>query len=278
MRRGMAYMAAYAVTQSVVWGVVRHLSSELSTETLFFFRNLVGAAMVAPALYQSRLRLLKTRRLGLHAARAAAAFIGGFSIFYAVAHAPLATVVAITFSAPILASVLALFLFGERFTLGRGVTLVLCFAGVLIVLRPASLSHLPGLVAALVAAVSTAAAFLSVKALTRHDRLDTIIAYPFILILPASAAMANFHWSTPSLAQTPALIVIGAGFSAGQFFMAKAFSHAGAVAVLPFDFLRLVAAILIGAFFFSETFDLWTFAGGALILATSVYAGARRRA
>jgi drug/metabolite transporter (DMT)-like permease len=274
LMQGMYAMALYAVIQSLVWALVRYLSDDLSTATLFFFRNLIGFATAVPFLIKGGFSLFRTSCFQLHALRAFVALTGGFAVFYAVAHAPLATVVAITYTAPIFASLFAMIVYSEGITLLRIGVLVVGFFGTMMVLRPSFDAEILGLVGAVIAAVTTAAAFLLVKKLSRTERTETITAYPFLLILPISAVLAALDWTMPSLVDLPLLVLMGIGISAGQYFMARAFGKADASAVLPIDFLRLLVAAFVGVAAFSDTFDMWVIVGALVILAATIY-GAR---
>jgi len=276
--RSLYAMALYAVIQSLVWALVRHLGDNMSTATLFFFRNLIGMATAVPLLMKSGFGLFKTQCFPVHLLRAFAAFTGGLAVFYAVAHAPLATVVAITYTAPIFASLFAMIVFREGVTLARISILIVGFFGTMMVLRPNFDMEIGGLVGAVIAAVSTAVAFLTVKRLSSTERSGTIVVYPFLLILPISAVLAFLDWTMPTLADIPLLIVMGVGISAGQYFMARAFALADASVVLPIDFLRLLVAAFVGALAFGDVIDSWVLAGAAVILAATVYGARKERA
>jgi len=226
---------------------------------------------ILPLLSKSGLNIFQTNHIKLHLLRAFAAFVGGVSIFYGVSHAPLATVVAITFAAPIFASIFAVYLFGEVISKRQLLSLTAGFFGVMIILRPNLEIESSGLIAAIVAAIMTAIAFLTVKKLSKLESSSSIIAYPFLLILPLSLLMAYADWTTPTLDHIPLLLMMGLGISTAQYCMVKAFGLADASAVLPFDFLRLLVAILIGSLFFDEAIDMWVVIGATVILASSFY-------
>ena len=269
--RGIYAMVLYTIIQALVWAVVRYLSDDLSTSTLVFFRNLIGLITVFPVVLRMGPSVFKTDRLPLHLLRASAALLGGIAAFYAVAHAPLATVVAITYAAPIFASVFAMLIYKEGITSARLGVLVIGMAGILMVLRPQFDIEIGGLLGAVAAAAASAVAYLTVKKLAATERTETIVALPFLLVLPFSAALAFFDWTPPSISDIPLVLLMGVGFSAGQYFMARAFSLAPAAAILPFDFLRLLAAALIGALAFADAIDAWVLTGALVILAATIY-------
>lgn len=242
-----------------------------------FFRNLIGFIAVIPLISSKGLGILRTSNFPMHLLRAFAAFAGGLSVFYAVGHAPLATVVAITFTAPIFASVFAMLVFGETVNKTRLVSLAVSFIGVLILLRPSFDMAISGFIAANCAAVMTALAFLTVKKLSFTERSETVVAYPFLLILPFSAVLAYFDWTTPTLSQLPLLLMMGLGISAAQYCMVKAFALADASAVLPLDFLRLLVATLVGHLFFNDLLDTWVLLGASIIFLSSLYLARKER-
>jgi len=276
--RGINAMVLYAVIQALVWALVRYLSDDLSTGTLIFFRNLIGFLMAVPLLLRGGFGLFKTRRFPVHILRAGAAFTGGIAAFYAVAHAPLATVVAITYTAPIFASLFAMVVYKEGLTTARVVVLLVGFGGTLMVLRPQFDMDIGGLIGAVVAAIASAVAFLTVKQLSSTERTETIVAYPFLLILPFSAVFAYLDWTPPTWEDAPLIVLMGVGISAGQYFMARAFAVADAAAVLPFDFFRLLVAALVGVLAFGDTVDSWVLVGALVILAATIYSAKMEQA
>jgi drug/metabolite transporter (DMT)-like permease len=117
----------------------------------------------------------------------------------------------------------------------------------------------------------TAVAFLTVKKLSFSENSSTVITYPFLLILPISTLMAYVDWTTPEIRHLPLLIMVGIGISAAQYCMVKAFTLADASAVLPFDYLRLLIAVIIGSIFFNDVVDTWVVVGASIILLSSLY-------
>ncbi|MGD8325433.1 MAG: DMT family transporter [Sphingomonadales bacterium] len=277
LRLGISFMAAYAVLQALIWAIVRGLGNELSTETLFFFRNLIGVITLSPMLFKHGRGLFETQRFMTHFWRALASGAGALTLYYAVEHAPLGTVVAITFAAPIFASLVAILFYKEPATVAKLFALGLGFMGASFVARPSMAGDLSGIVAAFIGAIATAAAFLLVKTLATTEKAPTVVALPFFILLPISAIIAAFNWTTPEVHHILPLLGIGVGFSAVQYAMAKAFHYAEASAVLPIDYLRLIAASAIGTLYFGDAINAWVFAGALLILSASVITVRQKR-
>lgn len=275
--RAIIYMSLYAITQSVIWGVVRFLSEDLSVSTLFFFKNIIALITVLPLFLYKGKKLLYTQKAGTHALRALAAFAGGFSIFLAISLIPLATVVAITFTAPIIASGIAIWCFKETITKRKTSALIIGIIGAAIVLRPSFSDEWLGVISACIGALLTAAAFLLVNKLSDTDSHDTVVIFPLILVLPCCVLPAVINWTMPSIEHIPFLLVMGAGLSFSQYCMVKAFSLSEASSVLPYDYLRLILASVIGFVWFGDVIDEMTFMGGSLILLSAALVTTKSR-
>jgi len=266
VEKAIFYMIVYAISHSIMLATVRFLSEELSTSTLLFFKNFLALVFVFPLIIKKKIRLFETQQLNLHLLRAIAAFVGGLSIFYSLSTIPLTLVVSITFSAPIFASIFAYMVLNENITKAKIISLSLGLIGVLVLLRPAISSDFAGVLAAFLAAIMTAIAFITVKKLSIIDEPHTVMVFPFILLLPLSAIMAILDWTTPSLTQLPFLLLIGVGICVSQYCMVKAFSLAEASSLLPVDFIKLLMASAIGTIYFGDKVDEWSIAGGTIIL------------
>ena len=66
-------------------------------------------------------------------------------------------------------------------------------------------------------------------------------------------------------------------YALGHYTMTRAFRAAEITAVQPVMFLQLVWATLLGLYAFGETPDIWTWLGGAIVVASITYI-ARREA
>jgi drug/metabolite transporter (DMT)-like permease len=268
--KAIFYMCMYALTQSIVWVLVRQLSSSMSIETVFFFRNLMGFIILSPFIFRNPSQLFQSKRMPLHGLRAFATLAGGLSIFYAVSLLPLSTVVAVTFLAPIFASIAAVAVLKEAFHRITALALVLAFGGVLVISNPTIDVNYTGLLFAFISAVTTALAFITVKILSKTEDANTIVALPFIFVLPVSAIIAWFSWTTPDMTELVLLIFMGLGFTGAQYFMTKAFSLGSATSLLPYDFLRFFFAVIFGVMLFNEGVDVSTIAGALIILSAAI--------
>jgi len=133
----------------------------------------------------------------------------------------------------------------------------------------------PGIVAAIIAAITTGYSIVAMRSLVGVDDSRAVAAWTFILTTVPSLAVALFVWTPPPPAVWPLLAGIGAMAAVGQLTLARAFSLAEASAVLPLDFVRFGLITAAGVLLFGERYDWLTLAGGALILGSTIYLAVR---
>jgi len=275
--RGPAWMLLACVAFAVMWMVIRVASRSVHPFEVVFFRNAFGLLALTPMLLR-RPSLLDPRRALPNLRRASSGLLATLATFYAVANAPLATALAINYTAPLFATLGAVVFLGERIAFRRGAALAVGFAGMLVVVRPGALPLTPGIAAAVLSAVATAFSYLAIRALVGRDDPRSVAAWSFVLMLVPSLAVAAFVWSWPSPAALALLAVIGGLAAIGQLGLAFAFAQAEASAVLPYDFVRFGLITAGGIVLFGERYDALTLGGGAIILGATIYLAVREAA
>lgn len=269
--KGIAYMLVATALFALVWVLVRLASETLDPALIVFYRTLFGLMVMGPALFRQSTMLFSGGRTGLYLMRAAIGLLAMYANFYAVAHAPLADVVAISYASPLFATLVAVLLLGEVIRARRMSALAIGFLGVLAVLRPGMQELAPGHYAAIAGAVFVAISLTTIKLLSATDRPERIVGFTFLLMLPVTFAVALFVWVWPSPREFALLVVIGISANMAHMALTRAFAAADVSAVMPFDFLRLVIAAAFGALLFGEALEWETVTGAAVILLSSVY-------
>ena len=274
---GALLMAGAAAGYAILHGSVRYISSEIHPFEITFFRNLFGFIVLLPWFVIHGLKPLRTRRIGLHLLRATSNVVAMMMFFMALSMTPLALVQALGFTAPLFATVLAIFILGERVHLRRWTALIAGFIGALIIVRPGLQPIDTGSLLTLGSAAVWGFTLITIKILSRTDSAVTITAYMVILMSPLSLLPALFYWTWPSPEAWLWLVVCGVSGTAAQLLMAQSFRVADATVVLPFDFTKIVWGALIGYLVFGEVVDIWTWMGAAVIFSGVTYITYRER-
>ena len=219
--------------------------------------------------------MLRTERLGLHILRAAIGIVAMVCWFTTLSLLPLAQATALSFTAPIFTSILAVLLLGEVMRARRWTATAIGFAGTLIILRPGFALPEPAALLAIVTALVWAGSTVLVKVMARTESAGAIVTYLALFSTPFALAAALFVWQTPTLAEIGLGALLGAAGSAGHLCMTRALASADAGAVMPFDYLRLPVVAVIAYLAFGEVPDLWVWVGGAVIAASGLYIAQR---
>ena len=266
--RGVVFMMFAAIGVVGMTVSIRYIADSIHPFVIGFLRHIIGVALMAPFLLtRTGHSPLRTRRLPLHGLRALLNVIAMLAYFLALTLEPLAKVVALTFTAPLLATVAAIAILGERVTLPRTGALLLGLAGALIILRPWSVEISLGSALLLFSAATWGAALVVIKVLSRTESPLTITLYASILQIPFAFVASLFFWQWPTLYEWLMIGLVALFGCCTQLSLSQAFREADATVVLPADFTKLVFAGLAGWLFFAELPEIWIWAGGSVVFA-----------
>ncbi len=237
-----------------------------------------GFALLAilPFVWAAGRTAFRTEHPGTHLIRALAGAGAMLCGFYALSRLPLAEVTAIGFTTPLFATVLAIFILGEIVRWRRWTATLVGFAGVVIMLRPDALLRgegleLGGFLAALGMALGIAVAVVMVKRLPRHEHQAVMVFYFCIASILIAIGPALQVWRDPTWHEWLLLAGVGVIGVTGQSLIIKAYRMGEASFVAPFDYAKILFAMVLGFLFFAEVPDLWTLSGAAVIVASSLY-------
>jgi drug/metabolite transporter (DMT)-like permease len=215
-------------------------------------------------------RMLRMRRPLVHVGRGALLLLSTVSIVLALRHLPMAQAYAITFSAPLMATIIAAITLGERPSRWRWLCIVVGFLGVLVALQPTAPGAGPHLLYPLAMALATALFHV----LTRYGgRDEDPFALAFYVALFALLIVSTgLPWFAERMSAADwALLGIGSAFSTlGHLLLIEAFRRAPTAVVSPMTYTQMVAASGLGFIVFGETPTLATAVGGLIVAASGV--------
>ena len=275
--RGVALMLAATLLFTSMQVTVRHVAADLHVIEIAFFRNFLGLVILVPIVFRVGWPAFHTKRLHIHAARGTLQTVGMLTFFTAITMAPLAQIVALSFTAPLFAGAGAVWFLHERAGVTRWLALIFGFGGALIVIRPGFAEVSTGALLVVGSSVVWAGALLLIKVLGRTESSVTTTLYMGLFMAPLSLVPALFVWQWPAPETWIWLVLIGAFGVTGHLALAQALREADTTRVLPVDFMRLLWASLFGFIIFAEIPDVWTWIGGAVIFAATTYVALQGR-
>lgn len=271
--RGVIFMMISALGVVAMNVSVRHIADDIHPFVIAFFRHTIGVCLLVPIFVRPGSNPFRTANFPLQGLRALLHVVAMLAYFLALTMEPLAKVVALTFTAPLIATFGAVLLLGEKVTRARYLALAIGFGGALIVLRPWAVEVSTGSMLLILSSATWGAALVVIKLLARTDSPVTIALFASLLQVPVCLIAALFYWQWPTMYQLFIMVLIAIFGSITQMAIAQAFREADATVVLPADFSKLVFAGLAGWFFFGELPAIWVWVGGTVVF-TGVFLNA----
>ena len=213
-----------------------------------------------------RERSFRPRLPGLVALRCLFALSALLCGFYAFGQLPMAQAYSLLFSAPIIITVLAIPLLGERVRLIRWVAILMGMAGVMVVLQPGKTELTLGHLAALTAAFSVACVSIVTRKIGDREHSITLMLYPMLTNLLVCGACLYFVYEPMSGETLARLACIGLLNVIGQSMMINAYRISEAQFIAPMQYSQMIWALVYGALIFDDTIDYTTILGALIII------------
>ncbi len=266
------FMTGAMILFSTMSIFIKLAAQQLHTLEIVFFRNFLALIMMLPWVLYNGLNVMKTNRLGMYASRSAFNFVGMASGFAALTLIPLAEATALSFTAPLFATIGAALMLGEKLRVRRITALFIGFIGMLIVLQPGGSGVASqGALLALTHAITLAVTVLIVKKLTDTERPAKIVTYMALLQTPLALIPALWFWQWPQLITFLWLIGLAGAGTVGHLMFTKAVQLAEVSYIQPIEFIRLPLIAIMGYFIFQEVPTIWTCVGGLIIFLSTAY-------
>jgi drug/metabolite transporter (DMT)-like permease len=272
---GVFLKLSSVVLLSCLAACIKYLGSGVPTGQIIFVRGLISMAVLGfIAWHFHGFKVLRTDRLRSHALRSLAGTASMFCWFTALTMIPLADLTAISFTAPMFLTLLAMLLLGERIHGYRWTALVIGFLGVLITIGP----HLTlggsslGVLVAFGSAIFSAAAITTLRSMSGAggEHPLAITFYFSLTTVICSALTVVGGWPMPTPEQW-FFIVVSAFFGVfGQLLMTISYRYAEASTLAPLDYANLLLAVALGYYFFAEVphWSMWL--GAPLVIAAGL--------
>lgn len=252
--------------------LIKTLGSSYSPFQLIFFSGLLGFPLVTLMLMRDRTDgNLIPKHPYWTAIRTISSVLNAVAGFYAFSVLPLAQCYAIIFAMPILITLLAIPMLGEKVGIHRWMAIIIGLIGVVIVLRPGQVPLSLGHLAALAAASLGALTSVIVRKIGHDERGVVLMLYPMVAnFLFMAIALPFVYIPVPAGHFGMMFAMSGLGLLGGLLIIA-AYRRAPAIIVAPMQYSQIIWAILFGYLFFNEDIDVITGIGTSVIIAAGIY-------
>ncbi len=270
---GIALMLGATVMYACSTALSKWQVTHYSFAEVLFIRSAISlitcAALILP---RAGLTVFRTKRMRDHAGRAATQTVAQSLILIALSMMPIAGAMAINFSAPLFATLLAALWLKEKVGLARGAALLVGFCGVLLVASPGADSFRIGALFALGNAVLYGSVTAAVRGMSATESPQTLTMYQMLFMTCFFAlALAVFGFSLPSGNDAAAMIAAGVCNGVGQYWWTRSLSLAPPAAVGPFYYFTLVWAMILGFVFWGDVPSAALLAGSAIVVGSGLF-------
>lgn len=263
-------MAAAMLCFTALDSVMRSLYAEHPLSMLVFIRNLVQAAALSLLVPVIGPRAIRTRRMGIHVLRGVCMVLTTVFITLALGNLPMAQTYSITFSTPLVATILAALALGERPTPAQWICILVGFIGVVIVLNPVDVVVGIALVYPLAMAFSNAVLYVLTRYAGRQDGPLTLVFWASLAAVAICLGGLPFY-AVPIPLEACLLLVLGGILGTlAHLMIAAAFRRAPTAVVSPMLYSQIVWASLIGWLVFEEIPAAHVIVGSVIVIASGI--------
>ena len=266
---GFFYMFISVCAFSLMDVIVKW-SDDYPVGQVLFFRGFCGIIPILFLIPKDRyLDFYKTTRPFLHFKRCLAGLIALVSIFIALRNLPLATVVSITFAAPIFTTIFSIFLLNEKVGLYRWLAVLVGFVGIIIISEPGFSSLNLYYIYPIIFCLGLSYVAIAIRKLSSTEPVWLISFFFSFSIMLLSFLSFYQNWILPSLMDLFLLSLIGILGGLANLWLSQSYKLSEVSLVTPLKYLALVFAIIFGFFIWDEVPTFKTLIGAGLVILSS---------
>ena len=238
---------------------------------VLFFRGFFGIIFYFFIIPKERLHdFYKTERPGLHTLRCISGLIALVAIFIALRKLPLATVVSISFAAPIFTTIFSIFLLSEKVGIFRWLAVIIGFIGILVITEPGISSLNIYYIFPIIFCLGLSYVAITIRQLSTTEPVWLISFYFSLSITLLSFLTIPQGWVIPSFKDFILLSFVGIFGGVANLWLGQSYKYSEVSLVTPLKYLALVFAIIFGYLIWEEIPTIKTLAGALLVIISTL--------
>lgn len=270
-RLGIAMMLGGMTLFTVNDALGKWLVAEHPVAMLLAVRSLFGMAVLLPwILREGVARVFAVQRLPVHLVRVVLVTVDIACFYWAVNYLPLADVMTIYMSAPLIVTALSVVFLKESVGWRRWLAVLVGFVGVVIVLNPTGQFDLVPSLVALLGATIFASGLIFTRLLREAGNL-TLVSYQTMGGLVMGGAALPLAWSAPGWLDFLLLGLLGVTALAGHSLINRSLHLSPAAVVVPFQYVSILWAVALDLLVWGTQPSLRIAVGGALIIGSGLF-------
>ena len=267
---GFLYMFLSVCAFSIMDLIVKWSDTYPLGEVLFF-RGFFGVLFYFFIIPKQRVKnFYYTKRAGLHFLRCLFGLIALIAIFIALRNLPLATVVSISFAAPIFTTIFSIFFLSEKVGFYRWLAVFVGFFGIIIITEPGFSSLNIYYIYPIIFCLGLSYVAIAIRQLSRTEPVWLISLNFSGAITIVSLFTIPFGWIMPTVQDFFLLSLIGVFGGVANLWLSQSYKFSEVSLVTPLKYLALVFAIIFGYFIWNEVPTIKTLSGALLVIISSI--------
>jgi len=238
---------------------------------VLFFRGFFGIVFYFFVIPKERFHnFYRTNRPGLHALRCVSGLIALVAIFIALRELPLATVVSISFAAPIFTTIFSIFLLSEKVGVYRWLAVLVGFIGIIVITEPGISELNIYYIFPIIFCLGLSYVAITIRQLSSTEPVWLISFYFSLSITLLSFFTIPQGWVMPKFDHFILLSLIGIFGGAANLWLSLSYKYSEVSLVTPLKYLALVFAIIFGYFIWDEIPTIKTLTGAFLVIVSTL--------
>jgi drug/metabolite transporter (DMT)-like permease len=192
------------------------------------------------------------------------------AIFIALRNLPLATVVSISFAAPIFTTIMSIFFLSEKVGIYRWLAVIVGFVGIIIITQPGlSLLNIY-YIYPIIFCLGLSYVAIAIRQLSTSEPVWLISFYFSASITILGLMSLPFGWVMPSFKDFILLSLVGVLGGVANLLLSQSYKLSEVSLVTPLKYLALIFGIIFGYLIWDEVPTISTLFGSALVILSSV--------
>ena len=238
---------------------------------VLFFRGFFGVILYFCIMPRERIKnFYLTKRAGLHFLRCLFGLIALIAIFIALRNLPLATVVSISFAAPIFTTIFSIFFLSEKVGFYRWLAVLIGFIGIIVITEPGFGALNIYYVYPIIFCLGLSYVAIAIRQLSTTEPVWLISLYFSITISLAGLLTIPYGWIMPDIKDLLLLSMIGFLGGFANLWLSQSFKLSEVSLVAPLRYLGLVFGIIFGYLIWDEIPTVRTLLGALLVIFSSL--------
>ena len=246
-------------------------STDYPIGQVLFFRGFFGILFYFFIIPKNRLHdFYKTKRAGLHFVRCASGLIALVAIFIALRKLPLATVVSISFAAPIFTTIMSIFILNEKVGVFRWLAVLIGFIGIMVITEPGITNLNIYYIFPIIFCLGLSYVAITIRQLSTTEPVWLISFYFSLSITALSLFTLPKGWVMPDLNDFFLLSLVGIFGGIANLWLSISYRYSEVSLVTPLKYLSLLFAIILGYFIWGDIPTFKTLLGSLLVIVSTL--------